>query len=69
MVPVARHTIIERVRAESGKDEKTEILIDYLEDMWETIDFLKKMFGNERAEEIIAAVSACNFTPDEYPHT
>jgi hypothetical protein len=50
-----RHAILEQLRQELGPAEQTEILIDYIEDLWETIDLLREQFGKERAQQIITA--------------
>lgn len=55
--PVTRYEIIEEIRQQPERSEQTEILIDYLQDMWETIDLLRKRFGDTRTQQIIAASS------------
>jgi hypothetical protein len=45
------------LRHELGDSQETEILIDWLLDMWETMDLLVQRFG-ERAHKIIH-VPAC----------
>jgi hypothetical protein len=37
--------------------KETRVLLDSLEGMWKTIDMLKKRFGHERAQKIIALPS------------
>ena len=36
-----------------GDTEETARLIDYIQDMWETIDLLRAWFGSEQAQRII----------------
>lgn len=67
---VHRYTIVQQIRNEKGASEQTEILIDYIEEMWETIDFLRKVFGEQRTQEIIQSLSLLSYLLDDsYPHT
>ncbi|WP_376797467.1 hypothetical protein [Thermogemmatispora sp.] len=50
----SRQDIIAALRTELGPGEETEHLIDWLLDMWETIDLLIARFGAARAWQIIA---------------
>jgi hypothetical protein len=68
--PVNRYTLLEQIRTEKGATQQTEILIDYIQEMWETIDLLRKVFGEERTEEIIHSPSLLSYLLDEsYPYT
>ena len=42
---------------ELGRSEETEILCDYLQEMWEIIDMLFERFGGDQAQKIILAPS------------
>ncbi len=65
-----RDALLEEIRTEKGTNQQTEILIDYIEEMWETIDLLRKVFGEERTQEIIHSPSLLSYLLDEsYPHT
>jgi hypothetical protein len=50
-----RSAILNILRHFLGNAEETEHLIDYLQEMWETIDLLIARFGNEGASKIIHA--------------
>ncbi|MBX5459347.1 MAG: hypothetical protein IRZ31_20850 [Thermogemmatispora sp.] len=50
----SRQDHLSALRAELGASEETEHLIDWLLDMWETIDLLIARFGAARAWQIIA---------------
>jgi hypothetical protein len=50
-----RYAILDVIRHLQGNTEKTAHLIDYVQDMWETIDLLKKEFGEEDAQKIVCA--------------
>jgi hypothetical protein len=68
--PVNRYALLEEIRAEKGASQQTEILIDYIEEMWETVDLLRKVFGEQRTEEIIHSPSLLSYLLDDfYPHT
>ncbi|WP_376797423.1 hypothetical protein [Thermogemmatispora sp.] len=54
-IATSREDHIAALRAELGPSERTEHLIDWLLDMWETIDLLTARFGVARAWRIIAA--------------
>ncbi len=54
---VTRNAVIKQTREAGGNTEQTEILIDYIEELWETVDLLTNRFGEERAQEIINATS------------
>ncbi|MBX5449473.1 hypothetical protein [Thermogemmatispora sp.] len=51
----SRQDLIAALREELGPSEESEHLIDWLLDMWETIDLLIARFGAARAWQIIAA--------------
>ena len=53
-----RHAVAIVLREELGKSEETEFLVDWVEDMWATIDTLIQRFGEEDARKIILAHSA-----------
>jgi hypothetical protein len=63
--PFTRYDLLQRIREEQGNSEQTEILIDYIEELWETIDLLHKQFGKERTEEIINASSPFPYLLDD----
>ena len=67
--PLNTHVLIQQMREEGGNSEQTEILIDYIEELWETIDLLNNQFGKERTQEIINASSFFSLIDDSYPHT
>lgn len=68
--PRNRYALLEEIRREKGASQQTEILIDYIEELWETIDLLRKVFGEERTEEIIHSPSLLSYLLDDiYPHT
>jgi len=46
------------LREELEKSEETEFLVDWVEDMWATIDTLIQRFGEENTRKIIFAHSA-----------
>ncbi len=50
-----RHTVAIVLREELGTSEETEFLVDWVEDMWATIDTLVSHFGEEDARKIILA--------------
>lgn len=53
-----RHAVATVLREELGKSEETEFLVDWVEDMWATIDTLTQRFGEEDARKIMLARSA-----------
>ncbi|GER83156.1 MAG: hypothetical protein IMW90_02850 [Thermogemmatispora sp.] len=57
-LPESRQDHLSALRAELGASEETEHLIDWLLDMWETIDLLIARFGAARAWQIIATPAA-----------
>jgi hypothetical protein len=59
----SRQDIITALRTELGPNEGTEHLIDWLLDMWETIDLLIGRFGEERAWQIITTPAALRPQP------
>jgi hypothetical protein len=68
--PRNRYALLEEIRKEKGASQQTEILFDYIEEMWETIDVLREVFGEERAQEIIHSSSLLSYLLDEsYPYT
>jgi hypothetical protein len=52
---LTRHALIELFGQELGHSEQTDILIERVQDLWETIDLLIECFGNELAHRIIKA--------------
>lgn len=50
-----RYEILEKIREELGESEETEMLVDYIQDLWETVDLLKRKFSQERTLEIMHA--------------
>ena len=54
---ITRHDLIAQIREEGGEGEQTEILIDYIQELWETIDLLQQRFGKKRTQEIVEASS------------
>ena len=50
-----RHAILDVLTHLRGKTEETAHLTDYIQDMWETVDILKKEFGEEDTQKIINA--------------
>jgi len=63
------YTLLQQIRKDRGGSDTTEILIDYIEELWETIDLLNNQFGKERTQEIINASSFFSLIDDSYPHT
>jgi hypothetical protein len=59
-----RYTLVKQLKQELGSAEQTEILIDYIEELWETVDLLRKRFGAKQAQQIINA--PC-YATEEYP--
>ena len=53
-----RHAVAVVLREELEKSEETEFLVDWVEDMWATIDTLIQRFGEENTRKIIFAHSA-----------
>lgn len=53
-----RHTVVIVLREEMGKSEETEFLVDWVEDMWATIDTLVHHLGEKDAQKVILARSA-----------
>jgi hypothetical protein len=50
-----RQEIVQVVLHEQGESEATRHLLDYIQEMWETIDLLTKQFGSEATRKIIDA--------------
>jgi hypothetical protein len=50
-----RSAILDLLPHLRGNTKETAHLIDYIRDMWETMDLLKKEFGAEGAQKIISA--------------
>lgn len=50
-----RRAIIDVILCIRGETEDTRILIEHIEEMWETVDLIKKEFGEEEAQKIIVA--------------
>jgi hypothetical protein len=48
-----RSSLLEVLRHESGHSETTDILLDYIQELWETIDLLRERFGVELSQKII----------------
>ncbi|GHO98389.1 hypothetical protein KSF_084370 [Reticulibacter mediterranei] len=61
---VTRYELLEQIRQERGSKEQTEILIDYIQELWETIDLLKKTYGEARTQEILTAFSSSYLLDD-----
>jgi hypothetical protein len=59
-----RYVLLQQMRKEHGVSDTTEILIDYIEELWEAVDLLKKTLGDERAQEIIHAPSLFTYLLD-----
>jgi hypothetical protein len=54
--PVTQHALIEQLREDWGNSEETEIYIDYLAELGETIEWFMRKIGPQRTAEIIASV-------------
>ncbi len=52
---VTRQEMLQVVLHEQGESEATQHLLDYIQDLWETIDLLTKRFGPEATRKIIEA--------------
>jgi len=50
-----RQNVLQVVLHQQGESEATQHLLDYIRDMWETIDLLTKQFGPEATRKIIDA--------------
>ena len=50
-----RHIVVILIREALAKDVETEHLIDWIEEMWNTVDILVHRFGEENAYKIIHA--------------
>jgi hypothetical protein len=48
-----RSDLLAVLRYESGHSEATEILLDHIRELWETIDLLRERFGVELSQKII----------------
>jgi hypothetical protein len=48
-----RSDLVDLLRRVLANTEENALLIDYIEEMWETIDLLVERFGPERAKKII----------------
>jgi chlorite dismutase len=57
-----RQHIDEVLQHEMGDTEEAAHLIDWIRDMWETIDLLKARFGKEAAHTIIEAPSYISYS-------
>jgi hypothetical protein len=55
-----RYSVAEQLKRELGDTEETAILLDYLEDAWETLDLFKEKVGAEQALAIIL----CGFSKE-----
>jgi hypothetical protein len=53
-----RDQVLDVVRYELGDSQETEILIDWILDMWETIDLLMQRFGDQAHKIISVSASA-----------
>jgi hypothetical protein len=51
----------EQVYALLGPGESTEHLLDFLEDAWQTVDWLTEAFGSEQADALLLARSCFIF--------
>lgn len=70
----ARLEIIKELHYIFGHSEETEHVIDWVQDTWETYDFLIKRIGREHAHQIMNAMDICPdvFSQDDltsYRHT
>ena len=61
-----RHAVIIVLREELRKSQETEYLVDWVEDMWATIDTLVQRFGEKDARKIIFARLALPHLFDGY---
>ncbi len=52
-----RSHLLEVLRHELGHSEATEILLDHIQELWETMDLLCERFGREQAEKIVLTLS------------
>jgi hypothetical protein len=59
-----RQDVLAVVRYELGDSQETEILIDWILDMWETIDLLMQRFGECAHKTILVPAS---IPPDQFP--
>ena len=50
-----RHTVVILLRQTLEQEVETEHLIDWIEDLWDTVDTLVQRFGEEEANKIIHA--------------
>jgi hypothetical protein len=53
-----RSSFLDLLQRVLGETEETALLIDYIQDMWESVDMLNNRFGPERAQKIIALPSS-----------
>lgn len=65
MVSTDRQALLEQIRQEKGTSEQTEILIEYIQELWETIDLLHQVFGEQKTQEIIHAPSPLRYSLEE----
>jgi len=61
-------TLVPILRRELGNTEETAILIDHIQEMWETMDILRARFGPERARTIIDTPSSGLSVQEDGPH-
>jgi hypothetical protein len=59
-----RLEIIKELSSVLGHSEETEHVIDWVQEVWETYDFLVKRVGREHAHQIMNAIDVC---PDVFP--
>ena len=55
-----RHTVVILLRETLEKEAETEHLIDWIQDMWDTVDTLVQLFGEKEAYKIMHARLAIN---------
>ena len=60
METLSRTALTIRLRQELGPSLETEILIDRLWDMWETMETLRHHVGKRQARRIVKALSCTN---------
>jgi hypothetical protein len=65
MASTDRQALLEQIRQEKGASEQTEILIEYIQELWETIDLLRQVFGDQKTQEVIYAPSTLLYSLEE----
>lgn len=54
--PVTHHALCEQLRKEWGESEETEIYLEYLAEVGETIEWFMRKIGPQRTADIISSV-------------